>query len=46
LGPPVYALLTAITVGMIVSCFRWLIVDQVLKWTGVPKAVRSYENLP
>ena len=45
-GPPIYALLSAITVGMIVSCFRWMIVDQVLKWTGVPKSVRGYENLP
>ena len=45
-GPPIYALLSAITVGMIVSCFRWLIVDHVLEWTGVPKVVRGYENMP
>lgn len=45
-GPPIYALLSAATVGMIMSCFRWLVVDHLLEWTGVPKPVRGYENLP
>lgn len=44
-GPPIYALMSATTVGMIVSCFRWLIVDHLLEWTGVPQAVRRYEQL-
>jgi hypothetical protein len=35
LGPPLYALLAATTIGMIVSCFRWLVVDHVHQWTGV-----------
>ena len=45
-GPPIYALLSAITVGMIVSCFRWLLVDHILELTGMPKAVQGYEKLP
>ncbi len=28
LGAPVYALMAAMTFGMILSCFRWLIVDR------------------
>lgn len=26
-GPPVYALLAAVTIGMILSCVRWLSID-------------------
>lgn len=36
LGPPVYAILLATTVGMIASCFRWFLIDHVHRWTGVP----------
>lgn len=46
IGPPVYALLAAMTVGMIISCVRWLIIDHLLERTGVPKAVQAYEQLP
>ena len=35
LGAPVYAVLAATTIGMIVSCFRWLIIDHLHYWTGV-----------
>ena len=35
LGPPVYAVLAATTVGMILSCFRWVLIDHVHQWTGV-----------
>jgi hypothetical protein len=35
LGPPVYAVLAATTIGMVVSCFRWLIVDQIHRMTGI-----------
>ena len=35
LGAPVYAVLAATTIGMVVSCFRWLLIDQILHWTGV-----------
>lgn len=34
-GAPVYATLAATAAGMIVSCFRWLILDRVHAWTGV-----------
>lgn len=37
LGPPVYAVLAATAAGMIVSCFRWLLVDHALFLTGVPR---------
>ncbi len=35
LGPPVYAILAATTIGMIVSCFRWLLVDHIHERTGI-----------
>ncbi len=35
LGPPVYAVLAAVTIGMIVSCFRWLLIDQIHHRTGI-----------
>src|SRR5437773_797465 len=38
LGPPVYAILAATTIGMIVSCFRWLIIDHIHYATGLRPA--------
>jgi len=35
LGPPVYAVLAATALGMVLSCFRWLLIDHVHEWTGV-----------
>lgn len=35
LGPPVYAILAAATIGMIVGCVRWFVVDHIHAWTGV-----------
>ncbi|NJL30449.1 MAG: hypothetical protein HC898_01795 [Phycisphaerales bacterium] len=35
IGPTIYALLAATGVGMIVSCFRWFIIDHVMEWTGI-----------
>lgn len=35
IGPPVYAVLSAITVGMIISCIRWLVIDHVMHGIGV-----------
>src|SRR4051812_11307480 len=35
LGPPVYAVLAATAVGMVVSCIRWFLIDHALAWTGV-----------
>jgi hypothetical protein len=39
LGPPLYAILAAMTVGMVTSCFRWLIIDRLLGWTGVVQPI-------
>jgi hypothetical protein len=38
-GPPIYALIAAAAVGLIISCFRWLSVDQIHHWTGVRRPV-------
>jgi hypothetical protein len=35
LGPPVYAVLAATAVGLFLSCFRWLTLDQIQHLTGV-----------
>lgn len=35
IGPTVYALLAATATGMIVSCFRWIIIDQLHHATGI-----------
>jgi hypothetical protein len=35
LGPPIYAILLATTIGMIASCFRWLLIDHIHHATGV-----------
>lgn len=36
-GAPVYALLAATAAGMVVSCFRWFLVDQILVMTGLER---------
>lgn len=33
-GAPIYALLAATAVGMVVSCFRWFLVDRIFVLTG------------
>jgi hypothetical protein len=38
-GPPVYAVMAATAVGLIIGCFRWLIVDNLIVWTGVERPV-------
>jgi hypothetical protein len=35
LGPPLYAVLAATAMGLILSCFRWLSIDQLHRWMGV-----------
>lgn len=48
-GAPVYALLAATAAGMVVSCFRWLLVDQILVLAGVPEPdfnARALEERP
>ncbi len=36
-GPTVDAILAATTAGMIVSCFRWLLIDHLHQWMGVTR---------
>jgi hypothetical protein len=45
LGAPIYALLAATAAGMIVSCFRWLIVDRIHLLAGVPGPVFNAQAL-
>lgn len=35
LGPPIYAILAATTLGMIANALRWLVVDHIHSWTGI-----------
>ena len=44
-GAPIYALLAATAAGMIVSCFRWLIVDRIHLLAGVPGPVFNAQAL-
>jgi hypothetical protein len=39
LGPPVYAVMAATAVGLIIACFRWLILDNLIVLTGVERPV-------
>ncbi len=48
-GAPLYALLAATAAGMVVSCVRWLVVDQLHALTGLGKPVfnaRALEAKP
>jgi hypothetical protein len=45
IGPPIYALMAATAAGMVVSCFRWLLIDQVHALTGVPSPALNYRAL-
>jgi hypothetical protein len=45
IAPPVYAVLAAISVGMILSCFRWLVLDHVHAWTGVTSPAWDVDRL-
>jgi len=45
LGPPVYILIAALGVGMIVNCVRWLLIDHIHRWTGVPKAKSNFHKM-
>ncbi|HYE17370.1 MAG TPA: hypothetical protein VEA69_02940 [Tepidisphaeraceae bacterium] len=35
IGPPVYALMAATALGLILTCFRWVILDHVHAYSGV-----------
>jgi hypothetical protein len=39
LGAPVYAVLSAFAMGMVLSCFRWIIIDHIHHWTGIKKQI-------
>jgi hypothetical protein len=45
LGPPIYALLTAIAAGMVVSYVRWFFIDTMHRWSGVRSRSTSYTQL-
>lgn len=45
LGPPVYAVLSAIAAGMVFSCVRWLVLDQLLHWCGLTPPAWNFERL-
>lgn len=48
-APPMYALLAATAAGMVVSCFRWLVIDRIHARTGVTGPVfnaRALEDRP
>lgn len=45
IAPPVYAVLAATSVGMILSCFRWLIIDHLHALTGVIMPAWDVERL-
>jgi len=46
LGPPVYIVLTATAIGLFLSCFRWLSIDQIHYWTGVRHPAWDDRQLP
>ncbi len=35
IGPPIYAVLAATALGLIISTFRWILIDHLHEWTGV-----------
>lgn len=45
IGPPLYAVMGATAVGLILSCVRWLLIDQLHQWTGVKRPVRDDRRL-
>lgn len=49
LGAPVYAILASIAAGMVVSCFRWFLLDPLVTLTGVgtsPFNTKALEQHP
>lgn len=45
-GPTIYAILGATAVGLIISCFRWLLLDQAHYWTGLRRPRLDLAKLP
>jgi hypothetical protein len=46
LGAPLYAVLAAMTIGLVLSCFRWVLIDHVHEWTGVKRPTWDDRQLP
>ena len=45
-GAPVYAVLAALAMGMVLNSVRWLLIDHLLAWSGiVPPAPKDYRSL-
>jgi len=45
LAPTVYAVLAALTLGMIVSCFRWMLIDRIHYLTGIIRPIWDDSHL-
>lgn len=45
LGPPVYAVLAAFATGLIISCFRWLLIDPTMRLWGVGARCTDFRRL-
>jgi hypothetical protein len=45
IAPSVYAVLAATALGMILSCFRWLVIDHVLALTGISSPEWEFDGL-
>lgn len=45
IGPTVYALMAATAAGLIVGCFRWIIIDHLLEWMRLVPPAPHYENM-
>jgi hypothetical protein len=45
IGPTIYALMAATAVGMIISCIRWLTIDHLLLWSGIPAPAWDFRQL-
>lgn len=44
-GPPIYAVLAATTLGMILSAFRWLLIDHLHHWTGLKPPRADFDRV-
>jgi hypothetical protein len=45
IAPSVYTVMAATALGMILSCFRWLLIDHVFAWTGITPPEWEFERL-
>jgi hypothetical protein len=45
ISPSLYVILAATTVGMIVSCFRWAVIDTLHRWTGLRQATKGFDGI-